>query len=248
MSLAQEMHDMALAKLQGPLNLVEQHGEDGGPYMRLTSHAPMAQGEIGSVRVFTGDKISRVICCSIVVPAVQLDSHMLFVFTDTEGAVPHFTVDSVQAPGTHAFHLDLIPRVDLAVSLDHMEEVFAPLTATCKSHAETEGLSKAELDPRQFAVMSPWMLASRATEEAFQETFKAVETYLDHWLTVLNSGVQDAGNSTPQGRAERDAAHRAILFSPEVDPVWKQISPLIGEEAANQLIGLLRDTSAFKAE
>ncbi len=247
MSLAQELHDMALEKLQGPLNLVEQTAADGGPYMRLTSHVPMAQGEIGNVRVFTSDKVARVVCCSIVVPAIKLDSHMLFVFTDSEGAVPHFTVDSVQAPGTYAFHLDLLPRVELAVNLAHMDEVFAGLTETSKAHSETEGLSKAALDPRQFAVMSPWMLASRATEDAFKETFKAVETYLNHWLGILEGGVSEVGNSTPQSRAERDAAHRAILFSPEVDPVWQQITPLIGEGDANKLIALLRDTSAGEA-
>jgi hypothetical protein len=176
------------------------------------------------------------------VPAIQLDSHMLFAFTDTEGAVPHFTVDSVRNGPDYAFHLDLIPRLDLAVELAYMDAVFAPLTATFKAHRELPGLKPAALDPRQYAVMSPWMLVNRADAEAFTATFKAVNTYLDHWFTVLEGGVTATGDTTPAQRAARDAAHRAVIFNPDVDKVWKQITPLLGAANVEKMLGLLRAT------
>ncbi len=42
-----------------------------------------------------------------------------------------------------------------------MDHVFAPLTPAFKQHRELPGLKPAQLDPRQYAVMSPWMLVNR---------------------------------------------------------------------------------------
>lgn len=243
-SLSKQLHGQTLARLVERLGLIEVSGADGGPWLPLTSHAPMAQGRIGEVRVWRGGKIGQLVSCTIVVPAIGLDSHMLFAFTDTEGAVPHFTVDSVRNGADYAFHLDLIPRLDLAVELPYMDAVFAPLTATYKAHRELPGLKPAQIDPRQYAVMSPWMLVNRADEAAFKATFAAVDAYLDHWFAVLEDGVADGllGGTTPAQRATRDAGHRAVIFNPEVDKVWKQITPLLGAPAVEQLLGLLKQT------
>lgn len=244
MSLSQQMHDETLAPLVQRLSLDEVKAADGGPWLTLVSHAPMAKGPVGQVRVFRGSKIAQLVSCTIVVPAIGLDSHMLFAFTDTEGAVPHFTLDSVRNGATYAFHLDLIPRLDLAVSLPYMDQVFAPLSEIFKATRDMGGLTPAQLDPRQYAVMSPWMFVSRADEAAFRKTFDTVKAYLEHWFKVLDGGIApDAlGSTTAQQRAARDAAHRAILFSPEVDKVWKQITPLIGAEAVDKMLNLLRQT------
>lgn len=243
-SLSKQLHTRTLERIVAQLALREVTGEGGGPWLPLTSHAPMAQGPIGEVRVFRGAPIAQLVSCTIVVPAIGLDSHMLFAFTDTEGAVPHFTLDSVRNGGSYAFHLDLIPRVDLAVNLPYMDQVFAPLSATFKAARDSGGLTPAQLDPRQYAVMSPWMFVSRADEAAFLRTFDTVDAYLDHWFKVLEAGVaQEAlGGTTARERAARDAAHRAILFSPEVDKVWNQITPLIGAAAVGKLISQLRNT------
>lgn len=244
MSLSQRMHDETLAPLVERLGLNEVKAADGGPWLSLISHAPMAKGQIGQVRVFRGSKIAQLVSCTIVVPAIGLDSHMLFAFTDTEGAVPHFTLDSVRNGNTYAFHLDLIPRLDLAVSLPYMDQVFAPLTETFKATRDMGGLTPAQIDPRQYAVMSPWMFVSRADEAAFLKTFETVKAYLAHWFKVLEAGVSPdlLGGTTAQQRAARDEAHRAILFSPEVDKVWKQITPLLGTEAVEKMLKLLRQT------
>lgn len=244
-SLSKELHDRTLTRIVERLGLREVAGANGGPFLPLDSQMPMARGPVGHVRVFRGGSIFQLVTSTIVVPQIALDSHMLFAFTDTETAVPHFTVDSVRNGADYAFHLDLIPRVDLAVELTYMDHVFAPLTPAFKQHRELPGLKPAQLDPRQYAVMSPWMLVNRADEAAFRATFATIDVYLDHWFTLLSVGVpkEVIGAATPAQLAARDAGHRAVLFNPEVDKVWKQITPLIGAEAVVKTIALLRTAS-----
>ena len=54
------------------------------------------------------------------------------------------------------------------------------------------GLSPAHLSPRQYAIMSPWMLAKRATAEAFAAIDDLVDAYLDHWLGLVHGGIPEA--------------------------------------------------------
>jgi hypothetical protein len=197
------------------------------------------------MRVFKGDPLFQVVTSSIVVPALQLDSHMVFAFMPSNSGIPHFTVDSVEAGDTHAFHLDLIPRVDLGSNLSYLEEVYDPLTAACESAREIEGLTRAHLSPKQWAIMSPWMLANRATEDAFTEIKKTVDTYLDHWFSLVEKGLSAAAleNVTEQELASRDKRNKQIIFNPTVDPVWQRIAPMVGEEAAAKQIEMLQAVS-----
>lgn len=243
-SLSQQLHYQTLNAILERFDLNEVTAEGGGAYLPLISQAPMVQGSIGQVRVFKGSGLTQLVSCTIVVPPIGLDSHMLFAFTDTESGLPHFTVDSVRNGDTYAFHLDLIPRLDLAVSLAYMDEVFAPLSETFTQHKTLDGLSPAQLDPRQLAVMSPWMLVNRADEPAFKATFGAVQAYLEQWFSLMDKGLSEAAleGSTAQSRAARDDAHRAVIFNPEVDKVWNQITPLLGQDTVNTIISLLRAT------
>lgn len=243
-SLSQRLHDQTLDRLIDRFGLTEEHGEGGGPWLSLVSQLPMVQGEVGRVRVFRGGPLSQLLTCTITVPPIGLDSHMLFAFTDTESALPHFTVDSVKTGDVYAFHLDLIPRLDLAVSLAYMDQVFGPLTEAFQQHRELEGLSPAQLDPRQYAVMSPWMCVNRTDEAAFRATFDTVNTYLDHWFGLVDRGIDDdaTAGTTVEHLAARDAGHRGVIFNAEVDKVWNQITPMIGADAVARIIGQLRAT------
>ncbi|WGL16827.1 hypothetical protein PVT68_00665 [Microbulbifer bruguierae] len=240
-SLPKSLADKTRDRLVSELGLSEQLSAQGGPWMTLESHAPMAQGPVGEVRRYTGGGLLHLVTCAIVVPQIGLDSHMLFAFTPSETAVPHFTLDSVGAGGHCAFHLDLIPRLDLGANLAYMDEVFTPLTEACKAGRSIEGLSAAQLDPRQYAVMSPWMLAHRATPEAFANIDDTVTAYLNHWLGLLNSGIDSAvlDDVDSELLARRDARNKAIIFDPAVDKVWNQIGGLIGEESSLALRKLL---------
>jgi hypothetical protein len=232
-SLPHRLWEDTLQRIIDTLGLDESCGDDGGPYLPLVSQLPMVQGEVGNVRVFTGESLYRVVTCSLTVAPIQLDSHMLFAFTPGSSAVPHFTLDSVSAGEHFAFHLDLIPRLDLGSNLAYMDEVFGPLTDAFERGSAIEGLSKAQLSPRQHAIMSPWMLANRATEEAFSSIDSVVRDYQQHWFGLLDTGVseQARGNITAAQLQERNLRNKEIIFDPNVDPVWERITGMIGEQA-----------------
>lgn len=249
LGLAAALSAHTLARLDEAVGgLTEVLGADGGPFMTFTS--TMDGQPCGTVRVMHGGPIAELVTISLGAPALGLDSHMIFAFTAADSLVPHFTLDSVQAPAGppgvpglptgYAFHLDLIPRVDLGANLDYLDHCYAPLTEQVKEVAATEGITAAHLDARQLAIMSSWMLANRATPEAFRTITPRVDAYLDHWLT-LTEGLPDdvvAATDAPDP-ARRDARNRAIIFNPDVDAVWAQVARLVGadaSEAARQLL------------
>ncbi|MFB8005772.1 hypothetical protein [Nocardia sp. NPDC056000] len=201
--------------------------------LALTS--PISPEPVGRLRVLRGGPIDKVVTVDLVVPQLGLDSHMIFAFTESDSAVPHFTLDSVHGGEYFAMHLDLIPRVDLAVNLEYLDEVFAPLSPLLDQAWDIDGMSQAAIGPRQRAMMSPWMVVCRASEDAFRALDGTVERYLDHWLSLVHKGVPDVVADL----AARDLANRANLFSPEVDPVWARVSALLGEEQAERVRGEL---------
>ncbi|WP_144121190.1 hypothetical protein [Catellatospora sichuanensis] len=202
------------------------------PLAELTS--PMSPAPVGSVRIFRGEAVAKVVYVGLVVPMIHLDSHMIFAFTPEDSAVPHFTLDSVYGGSYHAFHLDLIPRADLAAHLPYLDAAFHPLTPVFEAASAAEGLSPAAVGPRQRAIMSPWMLVNRATEEAFAGIDEHVNAYADHWSTLVEKGVAVDG-LTGADLAARDAAVRANIFSRDVDPVWAQVSRLLGDETTDAI-------------
>jgi hypothetical protein len=244
-SLSQALWQRTLDRIVGELGLEEQLTDAGEPFLPLTCQAPMYEGSIGQVRRFTGGPLFQLVTSTIVVPPIGLDSHMLFAFMPSDSPVPHFTLDSVHAGDTHAFHLDLIPRLDLGSHLAYMDECFTPLTEAHDKGEAIAGLSRAQLSPRQHAIMSPWMLAHRATAEAFTAIDSAVNEYLDHWFSLVRNGISAAAVAgvDVETLVARDARNKAIIFNEDVDKVWQQIEPLVGREAVEAQIALLRRTS-----
>jgi hypothetical protein len=217
--------------------------ETGAPYITLTNERMPAP--VGSLRLFAGGPVAKLVYIGMSVPFINLDSHMIFAFTAPESAVPHFTLDSVFNDGHFAFHLDLIPRVDLGVNLDYINTVHHPLTEPFQATKQIEGLSPAQLSPRQYAIMSPWMLVYRATETAFAQIEGSVNAYLDHWFGLAETGLPPAlaAQFDSQTLAERDRRNRAIIFSPDVDPVWAQVDRLVGPAMSARMRGLLQSQS-----
>jgi hypothetical protein len=211
-------------------------GDDGGPHRRVMS--AMDGSQIGQSRVFLGDDVvKKVVYHEIAVEQIGLDSHMIFAFTDEKSPIPHWTFDSVVAFGNHAFHLDLIPRVDLGANLTYMDGIYGRITEAFEKGLQQEGLSEAAIGPRQRAVMSPWMLAYRVDEELYPTIDVHVQAYLDAWFTMLEEGIDPAvaASVDPAQIAERDRANRAMIFSRAVDAVWDQITPLMGMDQSEQL-------------
>ncbi|HMS40360.1 MAG TPA: hypothetical protein PKE69_09050 [Pyrinomonadaceae bacterium] len=233
MTLAADLAFSTLDKLRKRLSLTE---VDNIP---LTS--PMMPEPVGKVQVFSGGKLSKAVYIGMSVPFIKLDSHMIFAFTKTDSAIPHFTLDSVNNDTTYAFHLDLIPRVDLGANLEYIDAVYGNLSEEFEKAGQIEGLSKAHLNPRQLAVMSPWMLVNRAEKEAFEKIFDSVDFYLKHWFSLIEKGVdvQVFGENL----AERDRRNREIVFNPEVDKVWMQVDRLVGAEMSAKMREILKSQS-----
>jgi hypothetical protein len=241
MSLPRDLCQGALDSLIDRAGLKEVPGTDGGPFMTLAS--TMGPDPVGSVRVFGGDTVAKAVYVGIVVPQIGLDSHMVFAFTPDDSPVPHFTLDSVAAGEHFAFHLDLIQRVDAGTHMVYNDWAHTPLTETFEQVNAMDGLSKAVLEPRQLTIMSSWMLASRATEEAFGGLGDPVAAYLDHWFSLIEgeAPADVVADIADTDLPVRDQRNRALLFSPEVDKVWAQISRLITEPVAEQIRALLVD-------
>lgn len=211
------------------------------PWAVLTS--PASPDPVGSVRHFRGgghNGVDAVVTVSLVVPAFGLDSHMVFAFGAADSPLPHFTLDSVQAGGGYAFHLDLVQRVDLAVSPAYADLVYGPLTEPFARASEIPGLTPAAISPRQRSLMSPWMLVHRADEAALRAITPFAEAYLRHWLELVRAFPADAAREAGEGDAPlRDRRLRQALFSREIDPVWAQVDRLLGTATTDGLRGLL---------
>ena len=247
MSLPKQLSLNTLNKIVDRLKLVEVLGEDGDYFIKIrenkTLNLPFGAKEIeviADIRIFRGGPIQDLIYAGIVVPGM-VDSHMLFAFTPGDSAVPHFTLDSVGSfipTKILAYHLDLVPRVDLGSNLEHLTNVFHPLTDTYTDTRSWEGMTPAHISPLQYALMSPWMLTHRCSDEAYAKLPESVDAYLNHWFSLVENGVKTDISSAQL--LNRDLANRAAIFNIDVDPVWHRIIPLIGEEVAAQLLQILR--------
>jgi hypothetical protein len=236
MSLPEELSQRTLDALIERVGATEILGEDGGPYLTLMS--PFGPDPVGKMRVFTSPSVPKIVYAGLAVPKFQMDTHMIFGFAPADSGVPHFTLDSVHANGTLAFHLDLIPRTSLATHVPYMDHAYGGLTEVYSETSKWEGLTPAHITPRQYAMMSPWMLVNRASDE---ETFKAmdgpVSQYLDHWLGLIDAGLPDdvAATLGDVDLPDHDAKLRFNLFSPEVDPVWRDVGKIVGDEASEKM-------------
>ncbi len=233
MSLPQQLSLDTLEKIQTRFHLTE----IGSPYLSLSS--PLSPAPVGALRLFSGDKVRKMVYIGLVVPPIGLDSHMIFAFTAPESPIPHFTLDSVLAGPHFAFHLDLIPRADMGANLAYMNAVFDALTPIFESAKQIEGLTPAQLGPKQYALMSPWMLAYRASESAFEQIQAPVNGYLQHWFHLVENGLP--AEALPSGDlAARDRLNRAAIFDPSVDKVWAQVERLVGAETGETMRAILR--------
>ena len=228
---AQKLCVDKLEQIARRLPVTEVHGSDGGSFRTLINQRD--QSVAGEMRIFLGDGVvKKVVYYAITNDVIGLDSHMVYAFTQPDSLVPHWTFDSVVNGGTYAYHLDLIPRVDLGANLAYMDAVYGPLTETQTAGRAHPTVSEPAIGPRQRAIMSQWMLAYRVDEDEYKNIDPYVQTYLDRWIELVETGLDDAVVASILGPdlAARDAANRAMLFSRDVDFVWDMITPMLGNE------------------
>lgn len=236
MSLAQLLSESTLNHLLEATGATEEHGSDGG---NLLVAAPTADGPSGTMRLFIGGSantsVQKIVWTMLEVPARGVTTCMIFAFANPTSGLPHFTLDcSDHGNGGHAFHLDLLPRVELATHVEYMDEVYGPLTPVYATGHAIPGLSDTRTTQRQFAMMSPWMLVNLADEPAFRAVGDTVRAYADRWISLAEQGLSNdvVDSLADTDLAARDARVRINLFSPEIDPVWGRVDSMIGPDAA----------------
>jgi len=229
MSLAADLSSRTLARVVDGVGAVEVLGADGGAVLDVRGET-----STGLMRVFRAESGAKIVATTLAVPARDVVTCMVFAFSAADSALPHFTLDCSDRPDGHAFHLDQLPRVELATHVPYMDEVFEPLTPVFTAGSGIAGLSATGTTRRQFAMMSPWMLVHLADEPAFRAIEPTVLAYADHWVALQRRGLSDevAASTADTDLAARDAGVLANLFSPSIDPVWGRVSAMLGDEAA----------------
>ena len=255
-TLAAKLSRETLDAIVGHFRLGEVTGPGGRPFLPLSAKA-FGGAPVGSVRLWDGGaKLSKVVYTGITVEPIGLDSHMIFAFTDSASAVPTFTLDSVytnvpagadpnfpDGGDMYAFHLDLVPRCDLGINAAYMRRCYVKLSEPRAAVLAAEGVFSALLSPMQRAIMSPWMLAQRTTPGAWEKSvFPVADTYVNHWIGLVDDGLDElASEILGESGAIRDARNRQLIFSRDIDPVWRKIDGLLGADVADRMIGLLRN-------
>jgi hypothetical protein len=244
---AQKLSLAKLEQIKERLGLTELHGEDGGPFRKV--HMARDSSECGETRILIGDGVvQKVVYHAIQAEFIGLDSHMIFAFTASDSPIPHWTFDSVMNHPTYAYHLDMLPRVDLGANRPYMDFVYGPLNEMFDAGRSHDGVTEAALGPRQRSIMSQWMLAGRVAEDVYPGMEQYVQAYLDRWFDLVENGIpQDILDSIKDvDLAARDAANRAIIFNREVDPVWDLIGPLVGDRGSEMLRAQLETNSVVE--
>ena len=91
--------------------------------------------------------------------------------------------------------------------------------------------------------MSPYMLAYRATPEAYVQLDDYVNAYVDQFFSIAEKGLSEEtlAQIADTDLPTRDAANRALIFNPDVDRVWEHIVPLVGRENSELIRQNLQD-------
>jgi len=238
---AQQLHDRLQNCLVERLDLVEQLN-DGKPRMVLNH---ISTGEpVGHCQVFNSDdkKMVTISMTFSPMPTLNIDSHMLFIFTEPQSLVPHFTLDAVKTGPNFAFHLDMLPKVPLDNHQDYAKCVYEPLSNCLQSANDNQELEPAHLSQQQLDIMSPSMIAKRATQASFDTVSKDhVQTYLDHWLSLVDNPDQLKTDSmTNEDVAHYSMQQKSKIFDPQIDPVWQNIAKIVGEPVCEEMRSILK--------
>jgi hypothetical protein len=213
--------------------------EEGAPFAALTSVADGAPA--GSVRVWQGGAVARIVDVRLVLPGVGIDSVMLHAFTPGDSAAPHLTSDL--AGLGEAFHcfVDLAPRVELATEPAYLDGVYPPLGEPRSRAYATDGATALDVPLRLGAFTSPWIAGVRVPPESLSAIEEVFASYIDHFCTLAAEGTPAVG---PVDLAGADLVRRRAQFDPASDEVWDVLGTLVGRSSVDTILALLRDPAS----
>jgi len=172
-------------------------------------------------------------------PAPGLDSHSVTVFTAPESPVPHFLVDSVRVGSKVSFHVDLLPKRDLSISLAYLDRCFVPLSDIRSELDSAKGFEPGNAPLRQRALRSPWVAQYTLAPDLLGSAMGYIERYFRHWASLLRSDAPELASAPDV--AARDRQHRKLLFSRELDPYWLTLDRALGKEMVDVLLEALTE-------
>ena len=202
------------------------------------------KGNVGELRRYRGRRGVQDVVGAHLAPGVPpLDSHMVVVFTDPESPVPHLVVDSVVFGEQASFHVDLLPKADLAESPHYLAHCFAPLDALKERMEEDERLVAGKVPLAQQALLTPWSATYQVAPANLALAMEYTQAYFDHWSSLVTEPwpTQVEAEVSGEGAARRSRALRRRLFSRDVDPVWSMLDRAIGSESVDRLLAALND-------
>ena len=174
-------------------------------------------------------------------------ARQFYVFARTVALMPHLAIEwtgsGVDTDDRVGVLVDLLPRIDLAVNLDYVDEVYGPLTDTFDEARRIDGAEISSVSPRRAIAMSPWRLSVSVPVDQVVALAPLVDRYVTRWLDVNSGGVGSPVDplASDQSRlVQHDRFHRNSLFDPASDSDWGRIDRVLGPDTAAELRLTLR--------
>lgn len=213
------------------------------PLLDSDSRAP-----IGEVATLEGMNVDKAVGMDLRLDDGRrpLWKRVFHVFSRTSSLIPHLALEwsgSDDAPSEITVLVDLLPRIDLAVNLDYVDEVYGPLTAARDSLLEAADFAVEAVPPRRAIALSPWRISGTFPAEQLTEVAPVVERYTERWLSINSGGVGASVDPLARDQArliQHDRFHRNALFDPDSDPFWERVDRALGLDGAAALRLTLR--------
>ncbi len=209
--------------------------------------------DVGATRTLLGPEVDKAVVVDLALPDNEQPSalHWFYAFARPTALVPHLAVEwsEISEPESSddgprvGLLLDLLPRLDLAVNVAYVDEVYVPITPLLETAWDLDGVRPARIRPRRAICFSPWMLSLTAPVDAVEALHVIVERCVEHWVAVITGGVGapvDPVANDPTKLVQHDKYHRNALFDEHADARWDRIYRLLGPNDAAELRMTLR--------
>ena len=169
-------------------------------------------------------------------------TQLFYAFSRPNSLMPHLAVEWSVHDDEVAMHVDLLPRVDLAVNADYVDEVYTALNPALDEVRALPDLLPDPLPPRRAVGFSPWLVAVRGPLGLASALAGTVDQYIDRWFALFSGGVSasvDPISNDPSRLVQRDRYPRVSLF-PDDDPQWARITRRCGLDRSAELRSYFR--------
>lgn len=202
--------------------------------------------QVGEGAIWVGIDIDKAVSASITFDdgVDPRDLHLFYAFARPSSLVPHLAIEwGTAGENDVLLHVDLLPRVDVAVNTDYLREAYALLTPTLAEVQSLPGARPNPLPPTRAAGSSPWAISVRGPESLAGAFTAATDDYIDRWFSLSSGGIDarvDPVANDPSRLVQRDKYHRNALFDADADPRWSRVTRCLGPDRAAALRAALR--------